>query len=325
MKRHEIVFSLSFGFYMILVINGQKDQSTDNICKWLMYYEKEFIRIDENSYINKVNFDLLNEFYEFEINNVKINLHSISSVFYKNGTLNYQINTDKDESKFIIDYNANEWNKLRFFLHFLIEKKAICLIGNIAHYEVNKLEVLTLANEIGLKIPESFITSSKDNVCRLLHEKKQLITKSIGEIKPFYSKDDLYLNYTREINLFEKMSDNFVPSLLQVKVDKKYEIRTFFIKNRFWSIAIFSQENQDSIIDNRIINSNHITNFQIPADLESKIVKLATLLNLNSGSVDWIYSTDNNFYFLEINPLGVFNNVSYYGNYNIEKEIAKLL
>lgn len=214
---------------------------------------------------------------------------------------------------------------LNQFLRVFISNESIKLIGNLGNNEINKLEVLSIAKKVGLKIPQTFIVSSKEDLLKLIEEKKNLITKPISDTKPFYVKDDLYLNYTREISQTEKIHNYFMPSLVQEKIEKKYEIRTFFIKNKFWSVAIFSQENNDSKVDNRAINSNHVTGFNLPLNLEKKINKLASKLQLNSGSVDWIYSSRGVFYFLEINPLGIFSSVSTYGNYNLEREIAKIL
>ena len=48
-------------------------------------------------------------------------------------------------------------------------------------------------------------------------------------------------------------------------------------------------------------------------------------MGLKSGSIDMIYSTDNIYYFLEVNPVGQFYQVSFPANYYLEKEIAKTL
>lgn len=94
---------------MILIINGQKDDSTDNICKWLLYYGKEFIRIDEESVLSKINIDLINGLCEIEINNIiKIDFRFIKSIFYKNGSFNYEVNTKKEANRFIREFNSRE-------------------------------------------------------------------------------------------------------------------------------------------------------------------------------------------------------------------------
>jgi hypothetical protein len=46
---------------------------------------------------------------------------------------------------------------------------------------------------------------------------------------------------------------------------------------------------------------------------------------MNCGSLDLIYSIDNEFVFLEVNPVGQFGMVSKPCNYNLEKILAKEL
>lgn len=312
---------------MILIINSQNDISTDEICKWLLHYNKDFIRINDFSFITKISLDLTNNFCEIVINDsLKVDFCSIKGIFYRNGGFNYKLNSGKKITQFLKDYHSDEWSVLNHFLKLKIKDQTTKLIGNLFNNKVNKLEVLNIAKELKLNIPESHIISTKSDLTKLLdNKKKKWITKSIGEMKPYFDKDDLYLNYTRELNSSEKFSNFFMPSLIQERIEKKYEIRTFFIEKQFWSIAIFSQENQETEIDYRINQFSHSIPFKLPVSLEKKVLKLATKLNLNSGSIDWIFDKSGKFYFLEINPLGIFNNVSVMGNYNIEREIAKML
>jgi glutathione synthase/RimK-type ligase-like ATP-grasp enzyme len=51
-----------------------------------------------------------------------------------------------------------------------------------------------------------------------------------------------------------------------------------------------------------------------------------SILKLNTGSVDLIFSEeDNKYYFLEVNPMGQFGMVSKPCNYYLEKEMAQYL
>ncbi len=316
---------------MILIINAGRDSSIDEICKWLMHWGKDFVRINESNLITNVKIDLLEGKSHFELNNSTIiEFDSITAVFYKNGDFGYRLDTESKVSSFHKDFQFQEWKVLKHFLKDLLESRSIKIIGNLLDFDVNKLEVLRLANDLKINIPKTYVVSEKEELMKLLKSNKEgWITKSLGEMKPRYVKNELYLNYTREIAFVDdEITDNFIPSLIQQKIDKKYEIRTFFINDKFWSLAIFSQESNESEIDSRITepnNLNHSVPFDLPKKLEIKIQRLARKLRLNSGSIDWIYSRSNQFYFLEINPLGIFNNVSVYGNYQIEKYIAKML
>ncbi len=58
--------------------------------------------------------------------------------------------------------------------------------------------------------------------------------------------------------------------------------------------------------------------------MEEKIDLLMKSFDLNCGSLDFIKS-GNEFYFLEINPIGQFLGLSFKCNYNLEIEIANYL
>lgn len=46
-------------------------------------------------------------------------------------------------------------------------------------------------------------------------------------------------------------------------------------------------------------------------------------LKMNSGVIDMIVTSLNEYIFLEVNPVGHFGLISYHCNYGIEKKIAK--
>jgi glutathione synthase/RimK-type ligase-like ATP-grasp enzyme len=61
---------------------------------------------------------------------------------------------------------------------------------------------------------------------------------------------------------------------------------------------------------------------QIPSEIKNKLILLMKQLQLESGSIDMIVTPNNEYVFLEVNPVGQFDYVSKLCNYFIEKEIA---
>ncbi len=124
------------------------------------------------------------------------------------------------------------------------------------------------------------------------------------------------------------LPENFFPSLFQKKIDKKFEIRSFFIDNSFFSMAIFSQSNPKTKIDFRRYdheNPNRYVPFKLPKGIENKLFHVMNKLKINSGSIDLIYSNNKEIYFLEVNPIGQFGMISFPCNYYLEKIIAQKL
>lgn len=95
--------------------------------------------------------------------------------------------------------------------------------------------------------------------------------------------------------------------------------------NNFWSMAILSQNDEQTQIDFRNYNNekpNRNVPYNLPDEIKKKIILLMEKLKLNCGSIDIIVTPKNEYIFLEVNPIGQFGMVSNPCNYNLHKEIA---
>lgn len=308
---------------MILLISTENDTMTDEISAWLSYKNKEFVRLNENQHITKVFFDLSNNIFTISVNNKEYDLNDFKSIFYRNGGIHYNSPKIEIDNNLLEFYNSELKSVTGFIYHYFRICKAN-VFGNLITKEVNKLHVLFLAKSIGLKIPDTYILSHTKDLSRInLHQ--FYITKSISEMKPIIIDNQLYLNYTREINMNNilQKKENIVPSLIQCKVNTIYEIRAFFFENKIWAIATFDFTDNIDIRNIKEANKKYIP-CKLPVEIQRKIFKIANKLDLRCGTIDLLKS-NNDLYFLEINPLGQFHQVSYYGNYQIDKYIAELL
>ncbi|WP_238586871.1 hypothetical protein [Chryseobacterium sp. Leaf405] len=125
----------------------------------------------------------------------------------------------------------------------------------------------------------------------------------------------------------KKENEDFFITFFQEKIEKDFEIRSFYLKGEIWSMAIFSQNDDNTKVDSRKYNGkiiNRNVRYNLPKDLEEKIILLMNKLDLSSGSLDFIKS-GNKFYFLEVNPVGQFGNVSFYCNYDLAYKLAENL
>jgi glutathione synthase/RimK-type ligase-like ATP-grasp enzyme len=122
--------------------------------------------------------------------------------------------------------------------------------------------------------------------------------------------------------------DVFFPSLVQEKVNKKFEIRTFYLDGACHAMAIFSQQNKNTREDFRNYDNarpNRTVPYKLPADIEHRLQQLMQALGFRAGSIDLMVDVHGNYIFLEINPEGQFGMVSYPCNYYLEKKLARLL
>jgi ATP-GRASP peptide maturase of grasp-with-spasm system len=309
---------------MILIFSNEKDFTTDIVIDWLNFFKKKFVRVNFENEIENIYLDINDtgaKFY-FYSKDKEINFDNIDSFWFRKSGLSFHKqyfkcfgnkNIEKLK-KFVLD----EEKIVISFLEYLLSKKKS--IGYIRNKQVNKLIVLAEAVRLEIKVPYSLITNSKN----LISLNRNYIIKAISELIFFNKRNKKHITYTKVINPII-LDDFFNLSLFQKKIEKKFELRIFYLKGECYSMAIFSQNDIKTQVDFRRYNfkkPNRNVPFVIHDDLEVKIKKLMEKLELNTGSLDFIVDEKGDYYFLEVNPSGQFGMVSYPCNYKLEKKIA---
>lgn len=314
---------------MILIFSIEQDESTIDVLKWLSYLKQDFLLINNEKDVVEGVLELGIDNFRLKILQKEIDFNDIKSVWYRRGSFSFfrNVKDNKLLGEKVNEYLKSEKLVLNEFMHEMLESK-YC-VNNYNFKNVNKLIVLRDAKRLGLKIPESKVVNSKISLESNSNDSKS-ITKALSESFAFYGDTYWIPNYTSEINgeLLDKLGVRFAPSLVQSHIDKKYEIRSFLFEKKLYSMAIFSQKDNKTKTDFRQYNHdypNRTVPFDIPKSIEDKLLKLAEKQCLNSCSFDLIYTNDNEFIFLEVNPIGQFGMVSYPCNYYLEKKIAKSL
>ncbi|WHF51920.1 grasp-with-spasm system ATP-grasp peptide maturase [Chryseobacterium gotjawalense] len=195
-------------------------------------------------------------------------------------------------------------------------------VNKISSSAVNKLVVLETAKKVGLQVPNYYLSDNTDDVVL-----NKTIIKSIAGnaiLQKFEKETDAAI-YTSVVRIKEK--EPFFITFFQEYIDKDFEIRTFYLNGKCWSTAIISQNDKKTRIDHRHYNHlkpNRNVPYNLPNEVEKKIKVLMEILDLNCGSIDFLKKGED-FYFLEINPIGQFTGHSAICNYNLENIIANYL
>ena len=195
----------------------------------------------------------------------------------------------------------------------------------------SKFNQLRLAKTLGIDIPDTLVTNQKTALLDFYDEHGEIIVKCITD--PDVFPQDERVVFSTFTNIFEKahidsLPERFFPVLVQKKIEKAWEIRSFYLDGACYSMAIFSQSNERTQLDFRHYdhqNPNRNLPFRLGEELENRISELMDALSLNTGSLDLIRGVDGRTYFLEVNPLGMFSMVSYPCNMNLEKKVAEFL
>lgn len=313
---------------MILIHARQSDSTTLKVIQWLVEcFKKDILRI--NSIMDIVptlqfNFDqktssLPFKSYYFHGGNPAFRPEQIFREEYQE--LNLQLSKRLFDD-FISVFNAS--------FDIDLEQKRIFGLNPFQSYQNHKIKALSLAKSTGLKIPCSEVINNKNALLSFLKKHGNIITKSITNGADFKNSEVL-INGERTEIVTDKMMENlpqvFYPMLFQVNVKKQFEVRCFYFRDQFYSIAIFTYSESTSVdCRNRNFNDpNREVPFQLPLKIQSKLSNLMKQLGLNYGSIDLILGTDDEYYFLEVNEFGQYGFVSTAGNFHIEKQIAQYL
>ncbi|MCC7454916.1 MAG: hypothetical protein IT222_12170 [Crocinitomix sp.] len=331
---------------IVLIVTNGKDYSIKAVSEWLLFYcqklsfqlvifdtSKDKLRIIRGEISTKSNlkFGFSNQPIEFE-------LKDIHAVLFRQARLEIDQHTGLSSNRGqptnvtarIYNYLMAYELTLRWFLLNCLGE--LNIIGYDSGSVINKLEVLKIANKVGLKNPETMLVSKKTDLIEFLREHNELIIKTLGIGLAFYDQET-NMQYTQLTNVINQRTltdipDEFNLSLIQKRIEKEFEIRVFYLDETCYSWALLSQTRPNSTIDYRNYdwdNPMRVVSFDLPENETRKIIKLMKKLRLRTGSLDLIYSKTGEYIFLEVNPAGQYGYNSNCSNYNLDKHIASAL
>lgn len=311
---------------MILILSSENDSSTTRVIKWLRHYNQPFLRLNEKDEV--LILKLTDEELVFKIKNLTVKLSEIISIWYRRGNFNIDLISSNSGDKNLERYKENEKKEIVEYVHNLLRKKRN--LNNYNYCSVNKLDVLKYCRETGLNKAKFLITQSKKELLKFYNIEGPIISKAVKSTFSVVSEEGRQSSLTSEIKLRDitNLPETFTPTFFQKCIKKKYEVRTFCLSGEFYSMAIFSQKNTMTQTDYRNYDlnfPNRTVPFQLPEWYEDKINNMLKIFQINSASIDTIISPENEFYLLDINPIGQFGMTSMPCNYNLEKIIAEYL
>lgn len=318
---------------MILIISKIADATTNEVIDWLNFYTAKWRRVNFKYLLQqKWSISICDK---FEINYNQEDISNNKTIWYRKSdrpSLKDYIKNEYFDPKLddrIDDFLRQELTYLFSTLRSLKNDEPYWL-NHPLNNQSDKLKALKNAKDSKLMIPPSLVTNTKEELIFFRKKHKEIICKPVQAT--FYYADETY-SYsmlTRIVTqeVIADLGDVFFPSFFQTKIDKEYEIRSFFIEGIFYSMAIFSQNDPKTKLDFRNYNLkkfNRWVPYQLPIDIEKKLTMFMTKMEMNSGSLDLIKGLDGQYYFLEVNPVGQLGMVSKFCGYNLEKKIAQVL
>jgi len=173
----------------------------------------------------------------------------------------------------------------------------------------NKYEQMRLARKLGLKLPETLVSNDKNRLKRFAVEHDEVALKLMSQ--ELYVGEDgsvkgIFVNKLApsDFDQFGECSEN--PVVLQKYIPKQFEVRYTVVGADHHVCRIDSQLSQRTEVDWRrydIPRTPH-TPIEPPTVVRSKVTELMEHLGLEFGALDFIVTNSDEWYFLEINPVG---------------------
>jgi ATP-GRASP peptide maturase of grasp-with-spasm system len=317
--------------FMILVKSLATDFSTTHVLKWLTYLGVPFERVNDDQ-ISRMHIQkegrLLLELEDGRL----IDTRKFTAYWYRRGKWSFKnmaYNKKHALGKTYARQNQADRDKLIHYLNLEL-KRLGDFSDQLSSFGANKIEQLRAAELAGMEVPDYLITTSRVDAQSFLKQHGAIITKVIHMPLFFINEGIMAPTYTISLGSsdLEQLPEYFSESLFQVMIPKRYEIRTFYLDGRTYSMAIFSQNDDQTKVDFRRYNQekpNRNVPYQLPQAVKAQLDRIMQHLQLRSGSFDIIRTPDGRFVFLEVNPVGQFGMTSIPCNFYLEEKIAKYL
>ena len=195
----------------------------------------------------------------------------------------------------------------------------------------NKQLQLQVARELGLDIPRTLITNDPNAVRTFAKScTSGMVTKMLSSFAIYDKGKELvvFTNPVKPEDLEDLSGLSLCPATFQESLPKSLEIRVTVVGQRLMSAAIDSQVSARATHDWRrdgVGMLQHWQPYQLPLELEEKLLRLMDHFSLNYGAIDIILTPDGEHVFLELNPCGEFFWLEHSPGLPISDAIADLL
>ncbi|HEU4507554.1 MAG TPA: hypothetical protein VFR78_04895 [Pyrinomonadaceae bacterium] len=203
-------------------------------------------------------------------------------------------------------------------------------LQHIRHAENKQLQ-LQVAREVGLNIPRTLTTNDPAAVREFANScESGMVTKMLSSFAIYEEGRELvvFTNPVKPEDLADLSGLSLCPATFQELLPKSLELRVTVVGQRVMSAALDSKVSARAAHDWRRDGVRMIQDwqpYQLPLEIEDKILRLMDYFSLNYSAIDIILTPDGRHVFLELNPSGEFFWLEHSPGLRISEAIADLL
>ncbi len=299
---------------MLLIITNKSDLTSDYLILRLEELNIPFWRLNTEDYLSKYQIDihLWNDSIESCINYFDgrvLETNKIRGVYFRQPIVP-DLSSEITESA--LEFAQRETLEVLRSVWRIIDERLWLNHPKYLLLANNKMDQLRRAVKLGFDVPPTCISTDSNTIRNFHHSfNGDVIAKAVKH--GFYKrKQNVQIAPTQEVgkDFINNINDYAkVPMIFQKKIEKVYDIRVTVIGDRVYAAAIHSQEYEATKIDWRLwdmypdVDLRH-SKINLPDRIAQLCLEITKGFNLNFSAIDLIYSTDNKYYFLEMNPNG---------------------
>jgi glutathione synthase/RimK-type ligase-like ATP-grasp enzyme len=203
-------------------------------------------------------------------------------------------------------------------------------LHHIRHAENKQLQ-LQVARELGLDTPRTLTTNDPATVRAFANSCEDgMVTKMLSSFAIYDAGRELvvFTNPVKPEDLADLSGLSLCPATFQELLPKSLEIRATVVGERVMSAAVDSQVSARATHDWRRDGVRMLQDwrpYQLPPEVEEKILRLMDYFSLNYGAIDIILTPAGKHVFLELNPCGEFFWLEHSAGLPISDAIADVL
>jgi glutathione synthase/RimK-type ligase-like ATP-grasp enzyme len=315
----------------ILLLSHSGDYYTiDNVQKHLKQMGYRAVRIDTDMYPSQLSVDFYRE-TETGIKKVitvegeDIDASDIKGIWLRR-IWSPKLPDDLDPE--YRAYCANESST--HFNNYLDTLDKTCWMDNPSdvYKAQNKLYQMEEAVKENILMPETLVSNNPERITRFFNKVNgNMIAKmqTVLSVSMSGNGPEFRTSKIEESDIEGLDSVRYSPMIFQEEITKKAEYRVIYVDGKFYCGRI---DNDTVASDSPDIKSNRSVewnNGTLPADLQAKICRMMSNMNLSFGAIDIVETNDGEFVYLEVNPVGEWGMLEMYLDLPISKAIAETI
>ncbi|MBW4561628.1 MAG: MvdD family ATP-grasp ribosomal peptide maturase [Mojavia pulchra JT2-VF2] len=317
---------------VLIITHSQDNESIPLVTQAIEAYGEKVFRFDTDRFPTEVQLDVYygdSEQVILTTDDQKLDLSEVGAVWYRRISIGSKIPNTMDKQlrqASIQESRVTVQGMISSIRGFHLDPQP-----NIRRAENKQLQ-LQVARKLGLDTPRTLTTNNPQAVKQFAQECEQgMITKMLSSFAIYDQQGRekvVFSNPVSSEDLDNLDGLRFCPMTFQEQVPKALELRTTIVGKRVFTAAVDSQALDQARYDWRKQGIALIDAWQaynLPQDVEEKLLKLMAHFSLNYGAIDIILTPDNRYVFLEVNPVGEFFWLERCPGLQISQAIAQVL